>query len=211
MKRHKFALLLACLFLLVWFFHSPIADKLTQDEINHYLNAIQEFPFPPEEKAEILDRIRAWALADDGKPVFMLNLMRYYDQIQPGAPEFHGTAEEQNKYFTKKVLPILFKRLEYPMVLAYTQGKNLVGIDPAIDNWSEVVLVRYPNRKAFLRLLADPTYQQIIPYKLTAVKLYLTPLSGKILIPDMRWIVGGVLLTVFLAVGWIKAARRNKK
>jgi len=29
---------------LVWFFHSPIADKLTQDEINHYLNAIQEFP-----------------------------------------------------------------------------------------------------------------------------------------------------------------------
>jgi hypothetical protein len=48
-----------------------------------------------------------------------------------------------------------------------------------------------------------------MPYKLTASQLYLTPLSGKILIPDMRWIFGSVFLFIFLTIGWIKALQKK--
>ncbi len=37
---------------------------------------------PPEEKALTLERLRKWAEADDGGPVYMLNLMRYYDTVR---------------------------------------------------------------------------------------------------------------------------------
>src|SRR5215213_6933045 len=47
-------------------------------------------------------RLRAWAEADDGKPVYMLNLMRYYDELRPfpGAPDFQGSPEESNTLYT---------------------------------------------------------------------------------------------------------------
>jgi hypothetical protein len=48
-----------------------------------------------------------------------------------------------------------------------------------------------------------------MPYKFLATELNLVPNSGEVVIPDMRLIVGAVLLVVFLTVGWAKAARRK--
>lgn len=213
MKRHKLEIFLVGLFLAFWFCHSPVADKLTNDEINRYLTTIEKNAFPPEEKPEILYRLRAWAEADDGKPVFMLNLLRNYGQARhyPGAPDFQGSPEEANTFYESKAIPLLFKRFSYPMILGVTQGKNIMGTEPALNDWSEVIVVRYRNRKAFLSLLADPDYGPIMPYKLIAAQLNLTPLSGNIVIPDMRWVVGGTVLVIFLTAGWIRAARKTRK
>jgi hypothetical protein len=71
------------------------------------------------------------------------------------------------------------------------------------------LLVRYPSRRAFLSLVADPAYGPIEPYKTMALKVVLTPVSGNRVTPDMRAVVGGALLCLFLAVGWIRAARGN--
>ena len=200
----------ACLALFVafWFWHSPVRAKLTPPEVERYLAAIErQLVLPGEEKPKALARLRAWAEADDGKPFYMLNLMRYYPELQrfPGTPNFQGTPEQANKFYEKKVVPLLYKRCGYPMLAGRTQGKSLMEVPPVLDSWGRVLLVRYRNRRTFLSLLADPAYGPWEPYKIMAVELVLVPVSEGVVIPDLRLLVGGGLLFVFLIVGWILA------
>jgi len=87
-----------CLFLAFWFWHSPIRWKLSREEIDRYLRAAEKLPLPPGEMTADLARLRAWAEADDGKPVYMLNLMRFYLQLCSfsGAPDCQGKPEQAN-------------------------------------------------------------------------------------------------------------------
>ena len=196
------------LFLAFWFWHSPTRRKLTQPEIDRYLGAIERQVFLPEDdKPKVLARLRAWAEADDGRPFYMLNLMRYYSELRrfPGTPNFEGTPEQANEFYEKKVVPLLFKRGGYPMLGGRAQGKSLMEVAPALDCWSRVLLVRYRNRRTFLSLLADPAYGPWEPYKIMGVELVLVPVSGRVVIPDLRLLVGGSLLCVLVVVGWILA------
>ncbi|MGO9019591.1 MAG: hypothetical protein ACLQVJ_14705 [Syntrophobacteraceae bacterium] len=217
MKRHKFEIIfgavLVGLFLCFWFWHSPVTGKLTQEEINHYLAAIEKNAFPPAEKTETLARLRAWAEMDDGKSVYMINLLRNYDQLHhyAGTPDFQGTPEQSNKIYEEKAVPFLIMRGSYPMFIGRPQGKNILGFEPALNDWSEVLLVRYRDRRAFLSLVADPQYAPIMPYKLMATQINLIPNTASALIPDMRLIIGGTFLLLFLAVGWIRAARLRRQ
>jgi uncharacterized protein (DUF1330 family) len=215
MKRHGFEITLGAIFLGIfyrfWSWLTP-RKKLTQEEIDRYLAAVeQQVPQPEGEMPEFLARLRAWAEADDGKPLYMLNLMRYYDQLRTfsGAPEFQGTPEESNALYEKRATRMLFRLGGYAMLAGSAHGKNLMTYEPELDDWSRVLLVRYPSRRAFLSLLADPAYGPIEPYKVMALKVVLTPVSGELVIPDMRAVVGGALLSLFLAVGWLRAARRK--
>jgi hypothetical protein len=200
--------ILLSLFLGFWFWHSPIKRKLTRDEIDRYLAAVAKLPLPVEDRQEGLTRLRAWAESDDGRPVYMLNLMRYYPELRrfPGTPDFQGTPEQANEFYEKAVISMLFKRAGYPLVAGKAQAKNLINAPAAPDNWSRVIVVRYPNRRAFLSFLADPAYAPFEPYKLMAVEIILVPVSGNLVIPDLRWLVGGTLLIVFLAAAWSRAA-----
>jgi hypothetical protein len=202
-----FGVVLLVLFLGFWFWHSPIRGKLTPEEIDRYLGAIEKVPLPAEEMTATLARLRAWAEADDGKPVYMLNLMRFYPHLRsfPGTPNFQGTPEQANAFYEKGVLMMLLKRAGYPVVGGRVQGKNLVEVPATLDNWSRVAVVRYPSRRAFLSLLADPAYASYAPYKLIALEIALVPVSRGLMIPDLRWVVGGIVVILFLAVGWIRA------
>ncbi len=161
----------ACLglFLTFWFWHSPVRRKLTPPEIDRYLGAIDRQVFLPEDdKPKALARLRAWAEADDGRPFYMLNLMRYYPELQPfpGTPNFQGTSEQANQLYEQKIRQLLFKRCGYPMLAGRTQGKSLMEVPPAMDCWGRVLVVRYRNRRTFLSLVADPAYcpwEQVTP------------------------------------------------
>jgi len=48
------------------------------------------------------------------------------------------------------------------------------------------------------------------PYKFIALEIDLVPVSGEMVIPDLRVIVGASLLALFLAVNWFRAARRGQ-
>jgi len=37
------------------------------------------------------------------------------------------------------------------------------------------------------------------------------PVSGDMVIPDLRWVVGGGFVVIFLLVGWVRAARQNQQ
>lgn len=69
-----------------------------------------------------------------------------------------------------------------------------------------MAVARYPNRRTFLKLLSDPAYAPMEPYKFIALEMDLVPVSGDKVIPDLRWLVGGGLVFIFLVVGWIRAA-----
>ena len=190
-----------------WRWHSPPAKNLSHEEIDEYLTIIAKLPLPGDEIDKILGQLRPWAEADDGKPTYMLNLIRYFPELHrfPGAPEFGGTPEEANAYYEKSVTRLWLRNASYPMVGGSAQGENLIKTQPGQDAWSTAQMVRYPSRRTFLKLLSDPSYGPFEPYKFMALEIDLVPVSGDKIIPDARWLVGGSALALFLAVGWARA------
>jgi hypothetical protein len=217
MKQYRFPILfgmiLAKLFTAFCFWHSPRRRKLTREEIDNYMAIIEKLPARAAEGIQAFtSRIRPWAEADDGQPVFMLNLIRFYPQLHTftGAPEFKGTPEEANAYYEKSITPLWLSHAAYPVFAGASQAKNLINIHPEKD-WGRVVVCRYPSRRAFLKLLSDPSYAPMEPYKFIALEIDLVPVSGEIVVPDLRLIIGGSLLVLFLAVNWLRAARRLQR
>jgi len=167
---------------------SFLRRKLTEEEIDRCLAAVEkQILLLPGEMPDFLARLRTWAEADDGEPVYSLELMRFYEEVQPfpGAPDFQGTPEQANAYYEKHVAPLLLKHGGYPLVSGMTQGQNLMPIKPDLDNWTRVALIRFPSRHAFLSLLADPAYGPLEPYKKMALELVLVPVSGEVVLPSI--------------------------
>lgn len=200
---------LAAAFALFWRWHSPRAARLAPDEIDRYLAAVAELPLPAGRAGPFVDSLRAWAADDDGRPVHLLEVMRYFSETADwlGSPAFEGTPEEANAHYEKHVAPLLLKRGAYPLVAGDAQGPNLMQTAPGQDPWSTAQIIRFPSRRAFLDLLADPEYARYEGYKFIALEADLVPLSPRLAIPDARWIVGTALAGVFLAFGRPRASR----
>src|SRR4030095_4967410 len=211
------AILLA-LFLAVCYWQAP-GSKLTRPEIDAHIRQIDRLaPMPAAEKSAFLAGLRSWGEADDGKPFYMLNLMRYYDQLKPwpGADIKAGSPAEAHAYYEQAVTKIaLLGGLQMTVGTnaqevrgAPTPSTNLIGYEPDEDNWSRILVVRYPSRRAFFELISNPDYLKVMPYKFAALQLVLMPTDGATITPDLRLATGAVLLIILLAFGWIRSARR---
>jgi hypothetical protein len=198
---------LVALFVIFLAWHSQRGRKLTHAEIDHYLSIIEMLPSPAKEIHAVTSRIRAWAELDDGKPVYMFNLIRFFSQLRtfPGAPEFKGTPEEANAYYEKSLKRLWLSHAAYPIFGGAVQGRNLINMQTERE-WGRLIVVRYPNRRTFLKLLSDPAYAPVEPYKFMSLEVDLVPVSGDMVIPDLRWLVGGGFVILFLLVGWIHSA-----
>lgn len=208
----KLALSLLLVFAAFWTWQTPgwLRGPLTLEEVDYHFGLMEKhLAMPAQEKAEVLARLRAWALADDGEPVFMLNLMRYYPELLDfdGAPDFDGSPVESNALYEKEVLPIAFSTGSYPLFIGTTQGENLITHAAELDNWSRVIVVRYPSRRAVLELFADPEYMPWEPYKMMALRVVLVPTHSAMVVPELHWLVGGILLLLFTTIGWLRTAR----
>jgi hypothetical protein len=215
MKRFKFEILLAVAYaaFLLWTTPTLWRAKLTRPEIDRYITIIDQQLYLPG-KAEALQRLRTWAEADDGRPVYMLNLMRQYPTLNryPGAPDFQGTLEASNRYYESKATSLLLKTASYPLFGGKPQGPCVLPAsnDPRTDTLTRVLVVRYTSRRAFLDLVSDPAYAPIEPYKVMAFETALLPMGAETVIPDPRVVLGLFLLGVYLATGWIRAVRRAR-
>src|SRR5204862_6232641 len=123
----------------------------------------------------------------------------------PGASEFNGTLEDDNAHYERSLIWLSLCYASYPTFIGVPQAQNLLNIRPE-RTWSNMTVVRYPSRRTFLKLISLPAYAPLAPYKLIAVELDLVPVSTGIVIPDLRWLVGGGFVIVFLLVGWIRLA-----
>jgi uncharacterized protein (DUF1330 family) len=86
---------------------------------------------------------------DDGNPVVMLNLLRF-------KPD--GGRDSYNKY-ARAIVPFLE---QVGGEVVYFGDTSTPLVQPGAGNdWDAVLLVRYPSRRAFSEMVADPDYQAI--------------------------------------------------
>jgi len=104
---------------------------------------------------------------DPGGPVVMLNLLRF-------APEGKSLYQEYARRLEETFLP----RYGAQVLYAGTGGTALVAEDG--QAWDAVILVRYPDRSAFSRMVADPEYQAV-------TELRTRSLDEAVLQPTSEW------------------------
>jgi len=207
-----FALLFLALLLwqTPWLWNSP----LSAEDIDGYAAALQEHVVMPDaEKAIFIQRMRDWAAKDDGRPVLMVNLMRYRDQLGelPAGMSFDGTPGEANQYYEKIVAPLALKRGEYPLIGGDAQSTSLLNSSVDKVDWDRVVIMRAPSRRAFIEFMADPAYGPAVPYKFAAEDVVLIPIDAQMAIQDLRWVFGGLLLSLFFLIMWRRTVGKLKR
>jgi hypothetical protein len=201
------AAVLVILYLAFCAWHSQGGGKLTQAEIDQYVTGIEKLPLPEKAVQAFITRLRSWAEADDGKPVYMFNLIHFFAKLQPfpGAPDFKGTPEQANAHYEKSLIWLWLSHASYPTFIGVPQARNLINMQPE-RSWGNMTVVRYPNRRTFLKLISHPAYAPLAAYKFIAVELDLVPVSRGTVVPDLRWLVGGGFVIIFLLVGWLRLA-----
>ena len=85
---------------------------------------------------------------DDGGPLVMLNLLRFADGKR-------NSYEEYMRRFAETFAD------RYGVQVIYAGEGSTTLVAEAGQDWDAVLLVRYPNRKAFSAMVADPEYQAI--------------------------------------------------
>lgn len=104
------------------------------------------------------DQIRAFREQDDGRPVVMLNLLRFHPD---------GGRERYREY-ARAVGERFLPAVGGQVVFHGTAAAAPLVADESAD-WDEVLLVRYPSRSAFLEMLADPGYQEVTALRTAAL------------------------------------------
>ncbi len=85
---------------------------------------------------------------DPGGPVVMLNLLRY---AEGGRESYAQYAEALRSTFLPR----------YGGEILYAGDGSTALVAEAGQDWDAVLLIRYPTRQAFSRMVADPEYQQV--------------------------------------------------
>lgn len=101
--------------------------------------------------------LRDFLRADPDAPVVMLNLLRFADG---GRESYAGYAAALRETF----LP----RYGGEVLYAGDGGPALVADDG--QAWDAVLLVRYPTRRAFCAMVADPDYQHVTSLRTVALR-----------------------------------------
>ena len=100
------------------------------------------------------DLKRFLASAPD-QPVVMLNLLRFAEG-----------GRESYEHYARAILPFLEK---VGARVLYLGDTSTTLVAPESHDWDAVLLVRYPSRRAFSAMVADPEYQQITQLRTKAL------------------------------------------
>jgi hypothetical protein len=223
MSKYRFELGTAAVFLAMFigalaFWGDWAGGKMTRQEVDEYLAVIDEnLQWPEPTKSYMMTSLREWGYADDGKEFMMLNMMRYHDELldYPGAiKDYQGTPKAANYKYELGTKDILLPQGGYPAAWGEVNlSRNVARADDAAANtdWNRVGFARYPNRRGFFRLMADPEYGVQSAYKLMGAHTNLIPMTPQWVVPDLRLITGLVLLILFFAIGWIRAELRGRR
>ena len=194
----------------VWRKQEP-RRPLTAAEVDNYCAIIEaRFPIPDhQDHAAWVARVRRFAENDDGRDIYMLNLLRYNEAMAKGsapAGSFSGTPDEANAIYEANAKPILMKSGAFPIFAGKVEDPNAVGgSDPAEDNWTRILVVHYPSRRHFFDLLTNPQYLSKADFKSYAMHMALVPVKREMVIPDFRQLAIAAAIVVFLSAGWVLA------
>jgi uncharacterized protein (DUF1330 family) len=113
------------------------------------------------------DQVRALRDVPDERPITMVNLLKFREQArydEPGeAPCSGREAYARYKHaFTETVGVVSQARVVFsgPVQQVFIGQAG----QPETD-WDEVLVVRYPSRRHFLAMMADPTYREALRHR----------------------------------------------
>lgn len=92
---------------------------------------------------------------DPGGPVVMLNLLRFADGGRAAYDEYAGAIGPFLQAVGGRVV--------------YAGDTSTALVAPDDHAWDAVLLVEYPSREAFCRMVADPDYQRITERRTAAL------------------------------------------
>jgi uncharacterized protein (DUF1330 family) len=102
--------------------------------------------------------------SDMDAPVVMLNLLRYAPKAGGDAGEITG--EESYKRYGDEMRSIM---AEVGATLLWRGRADSVVIGEAGEQWDEVLLVRYPSRKAFIEMTSRKDYARTGEHRTNAL------------------------------------------
>ena len=119
------------------------------------------------------DQVRA--LRDHGPdgPVVMVNLLKFRERAAypPGTPDAEVSGREAYRRYEHAFVVTVSAVSAAEVIYAGPVGLVLIG-DPAAReaDWDKVLIVRYPSRGHFLRMMADPTYRTALVHRYAALE-----------------------------------------
>ena len=147
-------------------------EPMTQEQVDDYI-ARCKANLTPERSGhgindETLARIRKFLEEDDGKPFWMINLVRENDE--PMYPEWwkgerKETVLECKQAYAMACAPIMMKSGSYPIIHVCKAESAVLTDDEDMEDWDQFYLVSYPSRESFISLLASDPYADAIVHK----------------------------------------------
>lgn len=105
--------------------------------------------------------------APDAAPIVMLNLLRFRDVADYGADGEIGVAgKKAYARYSKAVMPLLWEVGGQALWMGRARAGVIV---PDGESWDEVLLVHYPSRAAFVRMVTSDAYQAILHHRTAAL------------------------------------------
>ena len=115
------------------------------------------------------EQVRVFRDEDDGRPVVMLNLLRFHPD----------GGREQYRQYARAVGERFLPAVGGEVIFHGSAAASPLVPDDSGD-WDEVLLVRYPSRSAFLQMMADPGYQEVTSLRTAALAdAVLQPLTSR--------------------------------
>lgn len=106
---------------------------------------------------------------EDGQPFALINLLRFKDwaDYPPGTETEKLTGEQAYARYSELSIPFVDEVGGVPMWRG-DLAANLIG--PEDEHWDEILIMQYPSRGAFQRMLEDPSYQSIVFHRSAAIE-----------------------------------------
>ena len=99
--------------------------------------------------------LKRFLAEDPGGPVVMLNLLKFREDGRASYAEY---ADKIRRFLDELGAEVL-----------YLGDTSTTLVAPEAHDWDAVLLVRYPSRKAFSQMVANPDYQQITALRTNAL------------------------------------------
>ncbi len=112
------------------------------------------------------ERLADMAQRDPDQPVFMLNLLRYRDTAETGHGVDGMSGRDAYGEYGRKFAQLNPRFGGEPVYMGRV-GAGVIVEDG--EEWDAMILVRYPTRRQFVEMLADPDYQAIAPIRAAAL------------------------------------------
>ena len=177
------ALLLATWIAIAFRYYGP-ADPLTDAEIDGYMDKVQHMfttvIVPDDSGIEIdplqglnkaLGELRAFAESDNGKPFYMINMMKWRQApLLPPGVEFEGDVNDADARYNDMLFANLARNASHTAFLGSALPNALnYGTSAENDNWGDVGIFRYSSRRDFFEMISSEDYRNIVYFKLAAM------------------------------------------